>query len=99
MKGEDIKVYTIDRGELSARDLKTAIKVKSFRVVNNVTENIIDFGLQVKGLLMALTKKWRLSESGLFHTFKLREGIKFKDVLGSNEKTAIFNFNRWEAED
>ena len=94
VKGEDVKVYSIERRGLSVRDLGTAIKVKSSRVVNKVTENISDLGLQVKGLLMAITTKWKLSENDLFHTFKPREGIKFKDTLGSNVKTAIFNFNQ-----
>ncbi|MFD2444938.1 ABC transporter substrate-binding protein [Bacillus sp. CGMCC 1.16607] len=82
-------------GDSVSLDPITTTEGETFKVTENIFENLVAFGDQDTTINPGLAEDWEVTEDGLTYTFKLRQGVKFHDGTDFNADAVVFNFNRW----
>lgn len=82
-------------GDSTSLDPITTTEGETFKVTDNIFENLISYGEQDTTLHPGLAEKWEVTPDGLTYTFHLRQGVKFHDGTDFNADAVVFNFDRW----
>ncbi|MHC0036257.1 ABC transporter substrate-binding protein [Pseudoneobacillus sp. C159] len=82
-------------GDSVSLDPITTTEGETFKVTENIYENLVTFGEQDTTIHPSLAEDWTVTEDGLTYEFKLRQGVKFHDGTDFNADAVVFNFNRW----
>ncbi|HLO11790.1 MAG TPA: ABC transporter substrate-binding protein [Pseudoneobacillus sp.] len=91
---KDTLVYGRGGDSVSLDPISTT-EGETFKVTDNIFENLVSFGEQDMELNPGLAESWEVTPDGLTYTFKLRQGVKFHDGTDFNADAVLFNFNRW----
>src|SRR5262245_45599202 len=67
---------------------------ESFKVMDNLYENLVSFADTTTELVPELATRWDISEDGLTYTFHLRQGVKFHDGTPFNADAVLFSIDR-----
>jgi peptide/nickel transport system substrate-binding protein len=67
---------------------------ESFKVMDNVYENLVSFADTTTELVPELATRWDISPDGLTYTFHLRQGVKFHDGTPFNADAVVFSLDR-----
>jgi peptide/nickel transport system substrate-binding protein len=91
---KDTLIYA--RGvDSTSLDPITTTEGDTFKVTDNIFDNLLTYGDQDTTVHPGLAKSWEVSPDGLTYTFKLQEGVKFHDGTDFNADAVVFNFDRW----
>lgn len=82
-------------GDSTSLDPITTTEGETFKVTDNIFENLLFYGDQDTTVHPGLAESWEVSPDGLTYTFKLRQGVKFHDGTDFNADAVVFNFDRW----
>ncbi|MGJ7911603.1 ABC transporter substrate-binding protein [Neobacillus sp. LXY-1] len=82
-------------GDSTSLDPITTTEGETFKVTDNIFENLVNYGDQDTTIHPGLAESWEVSADSLTYTFKLRQGVKFHDGTAFNAEAVVFNFNRW----
>ena len=82
-------------GDSTSLDPITSTEGETFKVTENIFENLIQYGDQDTTINPGLAESWKVTPDGLTYTFKLRQGVKFHDGTDFNAEAVVFNFDRW----
>lgn len=67
---------------------------ESFKVMDNLYENLVAFADTTTRLVPELATRWEISPDGLTYTFHLRGGVRFHDGTPMNAAAVAFSFDR-----
>ena len=67
---------------------------ESSAVTQNMFETLVKYKDESTEVEPALAESWKVSDSGLVWTFKLKKGIKFHDGTEFNAESVKFNYDR-----
>jgi peptide/nickel transport system substrate-binding protein len=82
-------------GDSTSLDPITSTEGETFKVTDNIFENLLQYGDQDTTIHPGLAESWEVTPDGLTYTFKLRQGVKFHDGTDFNAEAVVFNFDRW----
>lgn len=82
-------------GDSTSLDPITTTEGETFKVTDNIFENLLSYGPQDTTVQPGLAEKWEVTPDGLTYTFHLRQGVKFHDGTDFNADAVVFNFDRW----
>ena len=67
---------------------------ESFKVMDNLYENLVSFADTTTELVPELATRWDISADGLTYTFHLRPGVKFHDGTPFDAAAVVFSLDR-----
>jgi peptide/nickel transport system substrate-binding protein len=82
-------------GDSTSLDPITSTEGETFRVTDNIFENLLEYGEEDTTVQPALAESWDVSADGLVYTFKLLKDVKFHDGTDFNADAVVYNFDRW----
>ncbi len=88
--------FVFGRGGDSVRlDPATVTDGESFRVTEQIFDNLVQFDGSSTDLRPGLARSWDISADGTVYTFRLRQGVRFHDGTPFDASAVKWNFDRW----
>jgi peptide/nickel transport system substrate-binding protein len=67
---------------------------ESFKVMDNLYENLVTFADTTTELVPELATRWDIAPDGMTYTFHLRQGVKFHDGTPFDAAAVVFSLDR-----
>jgi len=88
--------FVFGRGGDTVRlDPATVTDGESFRLTEQIFDNLVQFNGSSTDLKPALARSWDIAPDGMSYTFRLRPGVRFHDGTAFDASAVKWNFERW----